>query len=41
MVPPTRVIGIGIGVIGRPWVEVIDIIDFISVLSKRTPNLAI
>jgi len=41
MVPPTQVIGLGIWVIGRPLVEVIDIIDSISVLGKRTPNLAI
>ena len=40
MVPPTRVIGIRIWVIGRPRVEV-DIIDFISILGKKTTNLAI
>ena len=41
MVPPTRVMGIEIWVIDRPWVEVIDIIDFIGVLGKRTPKLVI
>jgi len=41
MIPPTRVVGIGIWIIGRSRVEVIDIVDFTSVLGKRTPNLAI
>ena len=39
MIFPTLVIGIGIRVIGRPRVEIFDIIDFISVLGKRTPKL--
>jgi len=41
MAPPTWVIGIGIRAIGRSRVEIINIIDFISVLGKRTPNLAV
>jgi len=41
MVPPIRVISIRIWIIGRLRVEVINIIDFISILGKRTPNLAI
>jgi len=39
MVPPTRVISIGIWVIGRPRVEVINIIDFIIILGKKDSQL--
>ena len=42
MVSLTQVVSIGIRIIGRSWVEGIDIIDLITtVLGKRTLNLAI